>query len=448
MKKQALILLLSLALVLSSFLLGQGSLSNTDGFPKDFPHLMDTGGYGQGSLIHGFGGNLSFDQKANQAAVKRNPVILIHGNGGNAHSAQWGMLTMHRFLKEWGYNDSEIWAFSYLGADNSSAELPNPHTSNIDDVRSFIDAVREYLGVQKVDLVGHSLGGGMIRSYLHGLQRDGSFQKSERRFDAVGTIITMAAGNYGLGFFSLGEFQTGSAFEKALHIVDGVYDDTPYGATSGQKGSYNKTTSLDNNSITYVALWANGDFVESQHFHTGRLEGAHLNRGYDLGASLTGHERIIKDKEVFTDMFPYLNTNPNTPPEPEPPTVSISPDGGKFQGSIKISIQATNKPSKILYSLNASDWKNYQAPFEIKENTIVKAKADNKHGASLEISASFTKLPTPNYKKVKDNATGHYLAGRIGNSQYVTLGMKYGFIQSFYLYEIEGAKGWTDIKPE
>ncbi|BBM85175.1 alpha/beta fold hydrolase [Candidatus Uabimicrobium amorphum] len=421
-----------------------------DGFPKDFPQLYDSGGNGYGSALSGFGGNHSLDREGNRKAISKNPVILLHGNGGNAHHPQWGMLKLRSFLKEKGYNHSEIWAVSYLGPDNSDAELPDPHRNNINDVRSFIDAVREYLDVQKVDIISHSLGGTLVKSYLMGLREDGSWDKSLRRFDAVGTVVTMAAGNYGLGAFSVGEFQTGGAFEAKIHSLDGVKDDTPYGSSEGssQKGPYQKVSKLDNDQITYVAVWAEGDFVDMQNPKTGRLEGADFNRGYNLGWGLEGHEKIIKDKNVFNGFASFLNTKTNKPPKPAPPVITISPNGGEFIGKVNVYVRATNKPEVVFYTTDGESWQRYEGPFTLTEDSVVKAKAENKYGKSLEVSVTFTKSATPPYKKVLATATEHYMAGRIDNQKYIELGSKYGYIDPFYLYLIEGSKGWTDEKPE
>ncbi len=450
---------------------GGGGTTQT-GFPADFPQLTNQGGPGQGQPLTGFGGDSSKDKAGNIAAVERVPVILIHGNGANATSAQWGWQTMKSMLKNAGYNDSEIWAVSYLGKDNSSADMNDPHRNNIEDVRIFIDAVIEYLNVEKVVLIGHSLGAGMIRAYMLGLNKFGSFDSNNTRYDKIAALITLAGGNYGLGRNSVGEFKTGSSFEQNTHKdpASGAYDDTPYGAvsTSDMQGINNRlpdsrnynggyfkaTTSLDNGTkrIYYAGLTANGDFVDAQLKDTGYLQGADINKGWSLGASLTGHEKIIKDQTVFNQgILPILQkaNNSMTPPPPveEPPVVSISPAGGEFNGSQSVSINATNNPSTIEYKINQGNWQTYTGAFTINDSCTVSAKATNNYGTSQIVSVTFTKSTTPPYESETATATNHYLAGRIDSSEYLTYGSKYGYIDTFTLYRVEGSDTWTDVEP-
>lgn len=200
------------------------------------------------------------------------------------------------------------------------AQLGSPHAENIEDVRKFIDAVRQYLDVQVVDIIGHSLGAGMIRAYMLGYQSNGEFNNDLNCLDTIGTLVTLAGGNYGLQAMSTGEFVPGSPFERGTHIFNGVEDDTPRGAdtmeeqamadyATGSSGLYQKVTALDNDQITFLGLWAHNDFVDNQQSKTGRLQGAHLNKGYNLGSGLDGHEAIIKDEAVFNDILAHLNSN-------------------------------------------------------------------------------------------------------------------------------------------
>jgi pimeloyl-ACP methyl ester carboxylesterase len=291
-------------------LLLAGTAVSSYAFPKDF-----TG-------FSGFGGADNLDQTGNRAAVKRIPVILLHGNGGSATHNQWGMTAMRDMLYKQGYNPSEVWAVSYL---NGGVELFGVHKNHINDVRNFIEAVKKYLGVQKVDIVSHSLGATMARAYLMGFQSSGKFDPAARRFDSVSTLVTLSGANDGLGPYSMDEFKTGSSFLQGLRIVGNVKDDSPFGSNSAdyQKGDDKEVTPIDNNQVTYVAFWACGDFVDQQHSGTGALRGADINKGFSLGMSLTGHERIIKDPQVVSEFLPYLNGhNTNTVQTPKTGAVS------------------------------------------------------------------------------------------------------------------------------
>jgi pimeloyl-ACP methyl ester carboxylesterase len=301
------------------------------GFPSDFPELVDSGGAGVGEIVAGFGGDTKRGCAGNRAAITRRPVVLLHGNGVHATHNNFGMTHIAAMLRHAGYADAEIWAPSYLGQNITSAEIPTPQRNNIDDVRRFADAVRTYLGVERIDLVGHSLGCGQINGFLRGLQPNGSFDPAQHRFDAVGTVVCLGGALYGTGegFLYDPEFNTSGAFVAASLVWAGIEDATPYGATSTTqmmvpasgtlpgKRPYARVTAADDGSrrIYYVGIWSNQDIVESGMPHTGGLQGADLVAGFDLPSTLPGvltpqlarHGHLVQNQAVFDAFVPYLD---------------------------------------------------------------------------------------------------------------------------------------------
>ncbi len=264
-------------------------------FPKDFKSPMDKGGPGKGAPIGGFGGNSDFNRLENRKDLKKTPVLLVHGNAGSAHDVTWGMLPIRNFLKKSGYKDSEIWALSYLG--EGGLDITYAHQDNIEDIRGFIKRMMDYLAVEKIDIIAHSVGVTLTRAWMKGLkkEKDGFSWNASQHYGKVGTLITLAAANKGITSF-MPEWDPNGEFIKALN----KNDETPFG-----KGDQKKLP--DGNRITYVALWSKGDVIEMQNPQTGKLIGADLNKGYALGGWLTGHEQILKSEEVFEDFLPYLN---------------------------------------------------------------------------------------------------------------------------------------------
>ena len=309
----------------------QGGGTARHGFPSDFPELVDSGGSGIGEMISGFGGDTTRGCAGNRAALAHRPVVLLHGNGVHATNDNFGMAHIAAMLHHAGYVDAEIWAPSYLGQNISSAEIPTPQRKNIDDVRRFIDAVRAYLGVERVDLVGHSLGCGMINGYLRGLHADGSFKPEQHRFDAVGTVVCLGGALYGTGNGALyePEFNASGTFVDTSLAWGGVEDATPYGAASvadmtvpasgtlpGNR-PYARVTTADDGSrrLYYVGIWANQDVVENLMQHTGGLQGGDLIAGFDLPSTLPGvltpqlarHGHLVQNQAVFDAYVPYLD---------------------------------------------------------------------------------------------------------------------------------------------
>src|ERR1700738_4883258 len=123
-------------------------------FPADFSNPLT-----------GFGGDRSKTQAQHRALLKKTPVVLVQGNAGHSAHPKWGMVTMKGYLKGDGYQDCEIWAMDYLGENNSAQDVNDPHRNHIEQFSLFVDGVREYLGVKKLDFIAHSLGCGMVNAY-------------------------------------------------------------------------------------------------------------------------------------------------------------------------------------------------------------------------------------------------------------------------------------------
>jgi pimeloyl-ACP methyl ester carboxylesterase len=190
-------------------------------FPKDFPVPKDEGGPGKGELIGGFGGNPDKDKQHHRNVVKekgKTPVILIHGHAGSADipGDQWDMLDQKRMLVNARYPDELIWAPSYLSTDPNwwnRTDWNYPHTDNIGEVRKFIDNVCEYLNVDVVDFIAHSLGCSMVYSYMKGLKADPTNHKviwsdDLKRWHKVGTFVASAV------------FTITKEFEKTVFVND------------------------------------------------------------------------------------------------------------------------------------------------------------------------------------------------------------------------------------
>lgn len=130
-------------------------------FAQDFPVLKDQewkyrlGGWGGIAKGH---------------PLQHRPVLFIHGNTRDA--GDWdepGKSVKQRFLDA-GYSRQELWAISYNG--HSTKQLPPSSQcltnaqGNIADVSAFVDAVVEYTGAAKVDIIAHSLGVVLARKMM------------------------------------------------------------------------------------------------------------------------------------------------------------------------------------------------------------------------------------------------------------------------------------------
>jgi pimeloyl-ACP methyl ester carboxylesterase len=300
-------------------------------YPVDFPVPVDSGGPGAGSPIGGFGGNPQADRDAHRAVVAdlgRAPVLLVHGNGGAADVRPWDLLDQRRFLLAAGYADEVIWAPSYLGA--GTVDLQTPHTNNVDDLRSYLEAVCTYLDVEVVDVIAHSLGCTLTYAVARGLKRQTSpiVWDQPKKWRRLGTFVALAGAFHGLGTGSLGEWVTGGEFMRELLAeTEGGGGETPFGVgdppTDGEQP----------HTITYVCATAAGDFVDAQNPGTGRLDGA-VNRSYNLGSGTQGHQAIKESQAVFDDFRPLLNSVPPAPPV----ELTLQPEPGAQQPGVRVTV--------------------------------------------------------------------------------------------------------------
>src|ERR1043165_5878559 len=120
-------------------------------FKPDFQTWLKSNGYGDYDFaknprsLPSFGGKSSPDEK-----LTKQPVILIHGNGDTA--AGWSDVVAG--YKRAGYKDGEVYAMS--GGDGKASSAGNNYHSEhyLREVRGFIQAVKEYTGADKVDVIG------------------------------------------------------------------------------------------------------------------------------------------------------------------------------------------------------------------------------------------------------------------------------------------------------
>ncbi len=155
-----------------------------DEFGPHFAAWLSTHGYSFPD--GGFGGF-----RTNTApSVSKKVVIFIHGNSSRAHgggSDSDGWFNTYEYLRQQGWNDSELYAVNY-GYESASMSAYNDHRESFTNViKSFINAVYAYTG-QQVTIVAHSLGVTATRRAM----ADGNL------YNKVETFIGIAGANHGL----------------------------------------------------------------------------------------------------------------------------------------------------------------------------------------------------------------------------------------------------------
>jgi hypothetical protein len=262
---------------------------------------------------------------------------------------------MQDMLVEAGYPEEAIWAPNYLGRPLSTMGTPDvtddivlgdiatPHTGNVNEVRDFIDSVCEYLDVQVVDFITHSLGCTLAYAVLRGLKKQNTpvMFDQPQKWHRVGTFVALAGAFHGFGesgMFAIGEWKTSSSFmSQLLAETGGGGDETPYGSNKPQ------TPSPEHN-IRYYCGIAKRDFVDAAKPGTGQLAGA-TNRFHDLGEGEIGHKNIKESRTVFNEFLPLLNAVPPV----ERVAIMIDKDSGRHDSPLTITVHAEPADNPVNY---------------------------------------------------------------------------------------------------
>ncbi len=135
-------------------------------FPADFPTPVD---HSLGVPVIGFGA---------AGPIARTPVILLHGNNDTPYPTDCNGAMGHAhafatYLVNNGWQPSEVWALGYQGDQcdtlvDPTVKSSEAHTAaaNVPDLRAFVSAVLGYTGADRVDIIGHSLGGIVPREWM------------------------------------------------------------------------------------------------------------------------------------------------------------------------------------------------------------------------------------------------------------------------------------------
>ena len=132
------------------------------------------------------------DWACHPSAAHPNPVVLVHGTGGNMQDS-WQALSP--LLKNNGYC---VFALNYGKTNNNILLGLGDIPASAAELGTFVDRVRTATGAAKVDIIGHSQGGMMPRYYLKFL---GGAAK-------VGTLVGLAPSNHGTTLLGLAALNT------------------------------------------------------------------------------------------------------------------------------------------------------------------------------------------------------------------------------------------------
>lgn len=146
-----------------------------------------------------FGGMVS----ASDCAA-RQPVIFVHGNSDRALGGGLdGWEESVAYFLSRGYRSAELYGTTY-GPGSASAAASYYHSrENLTQIRAFIEAVLDYTGADKVDIISHSMGVTVSRKAIKGgwandLADGGDYYLGGPLTSKVDTFVGIAGGNLGL----------------------------------------------------------------------------------------------------------------------------------------------------------------------------------------------------------------------------------------------------------
>jgi pimeloyl-ACP methyl ester carboxylesterase len=390
-------------------------------FPQGFKVPLDQGGpplfCSPRVPIGGFGGDPDKNQAAHRATVRsvgKAPVVLIHGNSGSADLGRWSMLELRKnLMAEAGYQRELIWAPSYLGRNSLPISLPigglnleggvadisYPHAHNVGEVRDFIDNVCEYLDVEVVDIIAHSLGCTLAYSAFRGLKKQDDFfinswsWDQPKKWHRVGTFVALAGAFRGLTG-APGEWTPGGPFMDQLLAEElvGGQDETPYDVEGEQE------TPSPEHKITYFCGIAENDYADDKSpdpdISTSMLKGANHKVYQYPGDELAKHEEIIKDPVLIHDIKDLLNS---VPPVPRV-AMMVNADSGDHDSPLTVTIDVDSPDKVVSYVAN-------RVTKEVVNSYVVGKITSTVRGTSIGGQAKLA-LPTNGMWEVDYNVEG------------------------------------------
>ncbi len=246
-----------------------------DNFGPHFASWLSSHGYSFGD--GGFGGYRTNTAPSGSKKV----VIMIHGNAARAHgggSDSYGWWYTYQYLRQQGWNDSELYAVNY-GYESAMQAAYNDHRSSFTNrIKNFINAVYSYTG-KKVTVIAHSLGVTSTRKAM----KDGNL------YSKIDTFIAIAGANHGLPTcgYQWGWYYFQSVYTPTCSSSTGFLYPPNYMTWLIPSSSYfiGKLLQDDNQMAgkttrTYVIMSTVDEIAGARASYTSKLSGAYKTKTY------------------------------------------------------------------------------------------------------------------------------------------------------------------------
>lgn len=177
------------------------------GITDHFYNWLNSQGYGGYDFARDDLSGGSYGGKTgNNDPIQHDPVIFIHGNSDKAVGTgfgQTGWAESIAYFKNNGYTDAELYATTWGPADAANASDQYHSREHLTRIRAFIEAVLQYTGAARVDIVSHSMGVTLARKAIkggsaHDAADGGYYNLGSPLTGSIDTFVGIAGANLGL----------------------------------------------------------------------------------------------------------------------------------------------------------------------------------------------------------------------------------------------------------
>lgn len=193
---------------------------------SDFQQWLQASSYSSYDFVRNDIDNGSFGGKDySSQTINHQPVIFIHGNSDKAYGnvfGQTGWKNSREYFLSKGYTNAELYAFTW-GPANALYSAQQYHSYKyLSEIRAFIQAVKEYTGASKVDIITHSMGVTLARKAIKGgsgydAEAGGNYNLGNT-LGFIDTFVGISGANQGL----VSCYQTGGS-TKTCSSTNGLY---------------------------------------------------------------------------------------------------------------------------------------------------------------------------------------------------------------------------------
>lgn len=222
--KSIILLIFLTACLVESLFADNSRLMQAAGLTQDFRAWLNHNGYEKYNFQRddlgwqgSYGGRLFSAQ-----AIKHDPIVFIHGNSDRAlGDGRLGWDTQISYYLAAGYTPAELYATTWGPADPGYAAEQSHSSPYLKRLRAFIEAVLDYTGAERVDIITHSMGVTLARKIIKGGtgvdDEFGRYDLGPPLTKRIDTFVGIAGANRGLA---------GCAFASGIETCnedDGFY---------------------------------------------------------------------------------------------------------------------------------------------------------------------------------------------------------------------------------